>query len=257
MFLDRTDDSIHKLQLIDNIQKLGLSRYFEDQIEAALDDTMAFANIGFEPDLYATSLCFRILRQYGYTVSQGTHAPHSTIRFMIYIYIYICSSRFIMSVVSWCPDMFSKFVDETGNLRTSRDPGVRGMMELFHAANLSLEEECILQQAILFSKKWIRGLDDDINPDTKLVSIDQNYDLSLPLHWRVEWYNIKKQIYATENQYKTNSELVELVELAKLNFNIVQAAHQRDVKDLSRYVITKYLMQNNNLTLHKNFHENI
>lgn len=241
MFLGRTDDSIHKLQLIDNIQKLGLSCYFEDQIEAALDDTMAFANIGFERDLYATSLCFRILRQYGYTVSQGTHAPHSTIRFLIYIYIYLYSSRFIMSVLSWCLDMFSKFVDETGNFRTSRDPGVRGMMELFHAANLSLEEECILQQAILFSKKWIRGLDDDINPDSKLVSIDQNYDLSLPLHWRVEWYNIKKQIYATENQYKTNSELVEL---AKLNFNIVQAAHQGDLKHLSRYVIT-------NLTLNK------
>lgn len=153
-----------------------------------------------------------------------------------------------MSVLSWCLDMFSKFVDETGNFRTSRDPGVRGMMELFHAANLSLEEECILQQAILFSKKWIRGLDDDINLDSKLVSIDQNYDLSLPLHWRVEWYNIKKQIYATENQYKANSELVEL---AKLNFNIVQAAHQGDLKHLSRYVITKYLIQNNNLTLNK------
>lgn len=133
--------------------------------------------------------------------------------------------------------MFSNFVDETGKFRTSRDSSVRGMWELFNAANMGSEEECILQHTRLFSTKHLRGLDNDTNPNSKLVSIKQNYDvlnLSLPLHWGVEWYNIKKQIYATENQHKTNSELAEL---AKLNFNIVQAAHQGDLKQLSRYVM--------------------
>lgn len=72
MFMEASD-SLSMLELIDSISKLGLDKYFEEQIKAALDAiALKKNNYSFEDDLYATALCFRLLRHYGYSASQGT-----------------------------------------------------------------------------------------------------------------------------------------------------------------------------------------
>lgn len=57
---------LSKLELIDSTVKLGLASYFQKEIKEALE------TIGhIKEDLYATSLFFRLLRQFGYNPSQG------------------------------------------------------------------------------------------------------------------------------------------------------------------------------------------
>lgn len=68
-------DALAKLELIDSIQKLGLSNLFEEEIKEALNKVVVIKNHhSIKDDLYVTALCFRLLRQHGYKASsQGTN----------------------------------------------------------------------------------------------------------------------------------------------------------------------------------------
>lgn len=69
-----TVNTLAKLELIDSMQKLGVANYFEEEINEALSTLLStkYENPTIEEDFYATALCFRLLRQHGYNVSQGT-----------------------------------------------------------------------------------------------------------------------------------------------------------------------------------------
>ncbi|XP_027101386.1 alpha-farnesene synthase [Coffea arabica] len=185
-------DTLSNLELVDCIWKLGLANYFQEEIANLLNTISSGRSLStfMENDLYATALCFRILRQHGFEASQ---------------------------------DMFLGFVNEAGKFKASIASNVEALVELFEASNLGSEGENILNEANLYS---IRSL------EPYFAASSCNQALSLPLHWTAEWYNIKKRILAYEQEDKINPKLVEL---AKLNFNIVQAAFQKDLKEISRW----------------------
>lgn len=65
------------LELIDDIQRLGLSYHFEKDIKRALDRLFLPVNganlmANEKTSVHVTALCFRLCRQHGYEVSQGT-----------------------------------------------------------------------------------------------------------------------------------------------------------------------------------------
>ena len=66
-------DKVAKLELIDSVEKLGLDSHFDVEIKEALDIISSTKNKNPSPkeDLNTTALCFRLLRQHGYEVSQG------------------------------------------------------------------------------------------------------------------------------------------------------------------------------------------
>lgn len=70
---------LHKLELIDWIDKLALSHNFEEEISKSVKE-MACANsttsLSMDADLYSAALYFRILRQHGYHVPQGEYILH-------------------------------------------------------------------------------------------------------------------------------------------------------------------------------------
>ncbi|KAJ6366408.1 hypothetical protein OIU77_002902 [Salix suchowensis] len=61
------------LEMIDDIQRLGLGHRFENDIKRKLDRISEQSSFEAEKSLHATALCFRLLRQHGYEVSQGTY----------------------------------------------------------------------------------------------------------------------------------------------------------------------------------------
>lgn len=66
-----TASPVAQLELIDRIDKLGLSDYFEVETKEALENTIMKNSSNYSKDLYATALCFRVLREHGYHASQG------------------------------------------------------------------------------------------------------------------------------------------------------------------------------------------
>ncbi|BFG28580.1 hypothetical protein CerSpe_148540 [Prunus speciosa] len=196
MFVE-TEDLIAQLELIDSIGKLGLTNHFEKEIKEALD-TIENSNPCITENLYATALHFKILRQHGYKVSQ---------------------------------DVFGGFMDEKGALKESNFWDVKGMLELLEASNLAFEGERILDEAKASSAVALRG--------SKVWNLDNNlarqvvHALELSSHRRVGWFNVKGHIHAYEKDNHANT--ISLLELAKLNFNMVQAALQKDLREVSMW----------------------
>ncbi len=74
MMLDKVVDPINQLELIDILQKLGLSYYFEDKIKKLLKsiyENISYNDTWDKDNLYVAAIKFRLLRQHGYNVSQG------------------------------------------------------------------------------------------------------------------------------------------------------------------------------------------
>lgn len=67
-------DDVEWLELIDDLHRLGVSCHFENQIIRFLISTYSDHK---QRDLYSTSLRFRLLRQHGFSVSQGTKTSYS------------------------------------------------------------------------------------------------------------------------------------------------------------------------------------
>lgn len=62
-----------QLELIDEFQRLGIGYHFEleiKEIHNTISTSIRNDGLGFEDDLYITALCFRLLRQNSYKVSQ-------------------------------------------------------------------------------------------------------------------------------------------------------------------------------------------
>lgn len=81
----KTEDPLAKLELIDTMEKVGVAYIFEEEIKEALEAILSSNYIKhptIREDLYATSLCFRLLRQRGYIVPQGIY---------IYISVELCT----------------------------------------------------------------------------------------------------------------------------------------------------------------------
>lgn len=77
---EKMEDSLAQLELIDTLQRLGISYHFENEIKSILDKKYTKINnpsydistwTSKNNSLYATALEFRLLRQHGYRVPQG------------------------------------------------------------------------------------------------------------------------------------------------------------------------------------------
>jgi len=84
MINNENADLLETLELIDDLQRLGLGYRFERDITRTLDNfaSSKLCNERIEKSLHATALSFRLLRQQGYQVSQGKKKK-------IYIYTYL------------------------------------------------------------------------------------------------------------------------------------------------------------------------
>lgn len=85
------------LEIIDTLQRLGLGHLFEDEFNNVIEKSIL--NQRKKDDMYYTALRFRILRQLGYMIPQGTHLvlPINSFSKLYYYtnckHIHICHAR--------------------------------------------------------------------------------------------------------------------------------------------------------------------
>ncbi|MBA0614698.1 hypothetical protein Godav_014963 [Gossypium davidsonii] len=202
MMLEKVMDPLEKLELIDTLQRLGLSYHFQDETKRILEDIHIMADqskaLWKEGNLYATALEFRLLRQHGYNVTQ---------------------------------EVFSGFMDEMGNFKSSLCEDCKGLLNLYEASHLSMEDEGILDTARHFAAKQLQQYLKQKKLD-EYVRMLVEHALELPLHWRVSRLEARWFIDLYEKREKRNPILLEL---AKLDFNIVQAVYQDDLIYASKW----------------------
>ncbi|KAK4438098.1 (-)-alpha-terpineol synthase [Sesamum alatum] len=203
MLVEKEMSSVEELEVVDDLQRLGISYHFEDEINqilACVYDQKYGKNISQgikERDLYSTALEFRLLRQHGFNVPQ---------------------------------EVFNCFKNEKGDFNPSLGNDTRGLLQLYEASFVSTPGEKTIDLARGFATNFLQK-----NPNKKIdenLSLLVRHTLELPIHWRVRRPNARWFIEAYERRSDLNSLVLEF---AKLDFNIVQAIHQEEFKHLSRW----------------------
>jgi len=113
----------------------------------------------------------------------------------------------------------------------------KDVVELFEASHLGLEGEKILDEAKLCAINSLKETFSLSSKNKDLLSDDLDaermvHSLELPSHWRVQWFEVKWHV-KQYNREKNKDHV--LLELSKLNFNMIQATLQLELKELSRY----------------------
>ncbi|KAL0384412.1 UNVERIFIED_CONTAM: (R)-limonene synthase [Sesamum radiatum] len=190
------------LEMVDELQRVGISYHFEDEINQILASVYNHKyavgknnsdSEGNERDLYSTALEFRLLRQHGFTVSQ---------------------------------EIFDCFRNEKGDFDPNLGNDTKGLLQLYEASFLSTPGEKTLDLAREFATDFLQKNFDE-NIDDENLALMVRHALELPKHWRVERPNTRWFIEAYEKRADVKSVVLEL---AKLDFNIVQATHQQELK---------------------------
>lgn len=103
------------------------------------------------------------------------------------------------------------------------------MLQLYEASFLSTEGERTLEVAREFTIKRLQ--DQIVDQDSALLV---HHALELPLHRTIPRAEARWFI----NLYSQNSDMNPiLLEFAKLDFNLVQATYQQELKQVSRYLL--------------------
>nr|XP_024928165.2 (-)-germacrene D synthase-like isoform X1 [Ziziphus jujuba var. spinosa] len=191
---------LQKLELIDAIQRLGVSYHFEREINEVLEKI--YSSYGFhdqeDDDLYTISLWFRLLRQHGYYIS--------------------------------C-DVFNKFKDGDGKFKASLIVDIPSMLSLYEAAHLRMHGEEILDEALVFTTTHLQL---ELSNMTSNLAEKVTFALNRSIRKNLPRSETRNYIsfYPKENSHSEN-----LLKLAQLDFNVLQALHQKEVANLSRWWI--------------------
>ncbi|KAG2682110.1 hypothetical protein I3760_11G175600 [Carya illinoinensis] len=153
-----------KLNLVDAIQRLGVSYHFDNEIQEILQQLVA--------------LLFRLHRKDGYYVS--------------------CA-------------MFNKFKDRKGNFKGTLCNEVKGILNLHEATHLRVKGEDILDEALVFTTTHLQS----------------------PIRKGLQ--RLEARHYFSVYQEDTSHNKV-LLKFAKLDFNLLQKVHQKELSDIARVV---------------------
>ncbi|XP_019181135.1 PREDICTED: (-)-germacrene D synthase-like [Ipomoea nil] len=199
MLVEAPHISSQKLDLIDKLQRLGVSYQFKKEIEAILQHIFE-AHHEFsgkdENDLYMVSLQFRLLRQEGY------HVPSN---------------------------VFERFKDNDGKFKESLTNNVQAMLSLYEASHLRVHEEKILDEALTFTTSHLETMLPSL---TNSLRSEVRQSLQRPLHKRLTRIEAKRYISTYELDQSHN---VVLLKFAKLDFNMLQKEHQWEIGSLTRW----------------------
>ncbi|CAI0420577.1 unnamed protein product [Linum tenue] len=193
-----------RIEIIDTLQRLGVGYHFEREIQSALGRIAA--NPPIANNLHIAALRFRLLRRAGIRES---------------------------------PDVvFQGFREEDGKFKQEISGDVRGLLSLYEASYLGFPGEIVLDEAKSFARTHLQEIYRKAetamaNPTTMLVQEAKQLAraLELPSHWRTRrceaWWHIEQY-----REDSTEGMDPALLELAMLEFNMVQLVYQAELEEL-------------------------
>ncbi|KAJ6950365.1 (-)-germacrene D synthase-like [Populus alba x Populus x berolinensis] len=192
------------LDFIDAIQRLGISYHFEIEIDEILRE-MYRSHCDFDNgddddhhhnDLYAISLKFRLLRQQGYKIS--------------------------------C-DVFGKFKNSQGTFNDSLANDTRGILSFYEATHLRVHADEILEEALVFTTSHLEFL---ATHSSSPLRAKINHALKQPIRKGIP--RLEARHYFSIYQEDPSCSEV-LLNFAKLDFNILQKQHQKELSEIAKW----------------------
>ncbi|XP_058739222.1 (-)-germacrene D synthase-like [Vicia villosa] len=195
-------DALRDANLIDSIQRLGLYHHFEHEIGELLqhihNNSVQNGTIilNHNEDLGSIALVFRLLRQQGYHI---------------------------------LPDIFEKFKNEQGGFNETVNGDVDGMLSLYEATHLRIHGEDILDEALSFTSSHLEMMTTQLSPS---LATKINQSLKRPLFKNLPRLVARNYIFTYEEDPSHDATLLLL---AKLDFNLLQKQHQKELADISKW----------------------
>ncbi|KAF7833899.1 putative terpene synthase 2 [Senna tora] len=206
MLVPTTENPLGKVDLIDSIQRLGLSYHFEAEIDQVLHQIhkhyVQHHKITLNQQhhhLHSHALLFRLLRQQGYFIS---------------------------------PDVFNKFKDEEGKFSEEHSKDVEGMLSLYEAAHLSIHGETILDEALAFTSTKLGSITIDQSNSNPFLAAQVVQTLNQTPYRGLPRLEARKYI-SIYHQHPSHNQL--LLTLAKLDFNTLQKLHQKEFGNICKW----------------------
>ena len=126
-------------------------------------------------------------------------------------------------------DVFHIFINKMGTVNPWLNEDIKGILCLYEASYLSVKGENILEEARDFTRNFLEEYLERTVDQNDLTAII-NHAMELPLHWRMLRLEARWFIDVYERSQGMNPILLEL---AKLDYNMVQATYQEDLKHAS------------------------
>uniref|UniRef100_A0A0E0HCB2 Terpene synthase n=2 Tax=Oryza nivara TaxID=4536 RepID=A0A0E0HCB2_ORYNI len=190
------NDMVDKMHLVDAIQRLGIDHLFQEEISSTLSDINGSQFAS--NSLHEVALRFRLLRENGFWVS---------------------------------PDVFKIFKGEDVRFTDAISNEPRGLLSLYNGAHLLVHDETELVEAISFARDHLQSICDSSELKPPLADqVKRALDLPLPRAY--------KRMEALHYMFEYGQEeghIVVLLDLAKLEFNLLQHVHLKELKSFSQW----------------------
>ncbi|GLJ09977.1 hypothetical protein SUGI_0119460 [Cryptomeria japonica] len=208
------NSSVHeRLSVVDKVERLGIDRHFQKEIKEALDYVYRYWNDkgiangegGACPDLNTTALALRILRLHRYDVSSG---------------------------------VLENFKGKDGQFLSSYSQSnkeIKTILNLFRVSLIAFHGEKIMEEAKAFATRYL----EQVLPKINGSNLSREIEFNLHYGWHTNVPRLEARnyidIYGAETSRMTCESNKKILDLAKLDFNMVQSVQQRELQILAKW----------------------
>ncbi|XBI03960.1 hypothetical protein VPH35_132317 [Triticum aestivum] len=203
LLLEEEEELATRLIIMDQLQSLGVAYHFEEEIRNILMSMHVHdAHLQLKHDLSSTALLFRMLRGHGISAST---------------------------------DMLIAFRDENGDFKAENPKDIDAFVALHEASYLAFPGEAMLDEARAFAVKKLEELMPSMSTFMGPAS-QTEIQGDLPLHWRVPrlqaTWSLKQHGYNDERNLSMDPSILQL---AAVDFNLVQAVHGAELVEVTNW----------------------